>query len=207
MASLSGRGAPGKFFILTAQTKPMFQKILVAIDQSQVSQSVFESALDLAQIHQANLLLLYLSTNTTRVTANVEDMEDAEIVVLATPSRQKSWALDPELLNTDQTGLAQKQAAGVALLDTKHKVASALPLDPAIFNAWSAQPPNTTVNISTHLAQHYGDPGRTICQIASRDQADLIVMGLTEQNLGVSDYVTQFAPCLVLILNDRQSLL
>jgi nucleotide-binding universal stress UspA family protein len=183
----------------------MFRKILVVIDQSQVSQSVFESALDLAQIHRANLLLLYLSTSVPPTTSNTENLEDAEMVVLSTPSRQKSWEINRELINPDHTTLAQKQATGVTLLDTKKQVAFDSPLDPFIFNYnyLPIEPPATTVSISTHLAQHYGDPGRTICQLANRDQADLIVMGLTEHNYGVSDYVTQFAPCLVLILNKR----
>ncbi len=179
----------------------MFQKILVAIDQSHISQSVFESALDLAQIHRAKLLLLYLSTKATKSLAVAAN---AEMVVLSTPSRQKSWDLNRELLNPNRTTLAQKQTAGIALLDPKPKVVLNPPLDPAIFNHLPAEPPSTTVSISTHLAQHQGDPGRTICQIAHREQIDLIVMGLTDKNSGVSDYVTQFAPCLVLILNSRQ---
>ncbi|MDJ0742396.1 MAG: universal stress protein [Xenococcaceae cyanobacterium MO_167.B27] len=65
----------------------------------------------------------------------------------------------------------------------------------------------TEAGIETEYTQLTGNPGRTICQLASTWEADLIIVGsrglkgLKEMFLGsVSNYVTHHAPCSVLIV-------
>lgn len=64
-----------------------------------------------------------------------------------------------------------------------------------------------SVGVKAEYDQIVGNPGRSICQLATTWQADLIVIGsrglkgLREMFLGsVSNYVTHHAPCSVLIV-------
>ncbi|MGK7934578.1 MAG: universal stress protein [Xenococcaceae cyanobacterium] len=73
----------------------------------------------------------------------------------------------------------------------------------------------TEKEVETEYTQLVGNPGRTICELASTWEADLILVGsrglkgFKEMFLGsVSNYVTHHAPCSVLILRtaiDNQS--
>lgn len=65
----------------------------------------------------------------------------------------------------------------------------------------------TEAGVETEYTQLTGNPGRTICELASSWSADLIIVGsrgltgLKEMFLGsVSNYVTHHAPCSVLIV-------
>lgn len=65
----------------------------------------------------------------------------------------------------------------------------------------------TAAGVDTEYTQLTGNPGRTICELASNWSADLIIVGsrgltgLKEMFLGsVSNYVTHHAPCSVLIV-------
>ena len=65
----------------------------------------------------------------------------------------------------------------------------------------------TEAGVDSEYTQLTGNPGRTICELASNWSADLIVVGsrgltgLKEMFLGsVSNYVTHHAPCSVLIV-------
>ncbi|MDJ0691828.1 MAG: universal stress protein [Xenococcaceae cyanobacterium MO_188.B32] len=65
----------------------------------------------------------------------------------------------------------------------------------------------TEIGINTESTQLTGNPGRTICELASTWEADLILVGsrglkgIKEMFLGsVSNYVTHHAPCSVLIV-------
>jgi nucleotide-binding universal stress UspA family protein len=170
----------------------MVQKILAVLDPSKVSQFVLESASDLAQAHCSSLLLYLVA----------DEAIDSDRLVLCTPRRQKSWDGNLEFLNADRAVLTQQKLSGKALLDDKTKVVWTGTDEPT-FNRLHVDQTLATAAGSTHFVQPSGDLRRTICDIAHREHVDLIVMGLTEKNAGVSEYVTQVAPCLVLILNDR----
>ena len=65
----------------------------------------------------------------------------------------------------------------------------------------------TEAEVKTEYTQLIGNPGRSICQLASNWEAELILVGsrglkgLKEMFLGsVSNYVTHHAPCSVLIV-------
>ena len=65
----------------------------------------------------------------------------------------------------------------------------------------------TETGVDTEYTQLAGNPGRTICELASTWEADLIAVGsrglkgIKEMFLGsVSNYVTHHAPCSVLIV-------
>ena len=70
----------------------------------------------------------------------------------------------------------------------------------------------TDAGVSAEYTQLIGNPGRSICELASTWGADLILVGsrglkgLKEMFLGsVSNYVTHHAPCSVLIVRNQTS--
>ncbi|MEA5507155.1 universal stress protein [Halotia wernerae UHCC 0503] len=157
----------------------MLKKILVALDRSEMGQQVFEQALALAKLTQANLLLLHVLS----------------------PEEEGSPYL-PMLSNVDyypgfsgrSFELYQKQWD--SFKDEGVKMLQSL----------SAQA--NTAGISTEFTQILGNPGRTICKLAANWGADLIVMGrrgrsgLTELFLGsVSNYVMHHVSCSVYIVH------
>ena len=67
----------------------------------------------------------------------------------------------------------------------------------------------TEAGIATEYTQLIGNPGRTICELSTTWNADLIIVGsrglkgLKEMFLGsVSNYVTHHAPCSVMIVRN-----
>ncbi len=157
----------------------MLKKILVALDRSEMGQQVFEQALALAKLTQADLLLLHVLS----------------------PEEEGSPYL-PMLSNVDyypgfsgrSFELYQKQWD--SFKDEGVKMLQSL----------SAQA--NTAGISTEFTQMLGNPGRTICKLAANWGADLIVIGrrgrsgLAELFLGsVSNYVMHHVSCSVYIVH------
>jgi nucleotide-binding universal stress UspA family protein len=156
----------------------MLKKILVALDRSEIGQQVFEQALALAKLTQANLLLLHVLS----------------------PEEETSPYL-PMLYNMDYYPRLSGQNFELYQRQWNSLKNESLHM----LQSFSAQA--NTIGINTEFAQPLGDPGRTICKLAVNWGADLIIMGrhgrsgLSEILLGsVSNYVVHHAPCSVHIV-------
>lgn len=158
-----------------------FQKILAAVDDSALGESVFEQALALAQLHQSHLLLFHSLT------------EDLVPKFLLLPGEM---GLSPQLV----TQAYQSQQMHLELQSRQiHALFETL--------CERARREGVAVQVSTHSQE----PGRGICEIARFWNADLIVMGrrdrrgFTEILLGsISNYVLHHAECPVLIIQGEE---
>lgn len=154
----------------------MFQKLLVAIDNSELSKHAFDEAIALAQRLDAEVLLVYVMSPTS------EGYPDP-ILTSADAVYSAGQVADVELY-LQRWQMFEEQ--GAELLKRLQAEAGA-------------------AGVVVELAQPFGDPGHAICTLAHSWEADLIVMGrrgftgLKELFIGsVSNYVTHHAPCAVL---------
>ena len=162
--------------------KIMFQKILVALDDSSSSEYVFNHALDLAKATGGRLLLLHV--------LNPLDKDYPDAVIYPAVDVYYS-TLYNEIIKYWQEELSEYEKRRLEMLRSLASEAEA-------------------VAVTTELTQNMGDPGRTICAVARTWEADLIVMGrrgrsgATELLLGsVSNYVMHHAPCSVLTVQGK----
>jgi nucleotide-binding universal stress UspA family protein len=149
----------------------MFQKILVAIDDSESGQIVFEQAVALAKTNQSQLMLLHVLVPTDEMYAGSPYM--------GTPSM---------VMDTYLERCYQREKEGTEKLGKLVLAA-------------------TAQGIPTESNYNVGDPGRSICALATAWNADLILLGrrglsgLNELFMGsVSNYVSHHAPCHVLTI-------
>jgi nucleotide-binding universal stress UspA family protein len=161
-----------------------FRRILAAIDQSPLSQTVFEQALDLAKDNQAQLLLFHC------LTADLVSTPPPFAGELGLSPQIVSQAYQSQYLRFDEQ-LRQIQL----LLHQYYQTA-------------------TQQSVVTECDYRTIEPGQGLCQAAHRWNADLIVMGrrgrkgLSEVILGsVSNYVMHHANCAVLVIQPKQSVL
>ncbi len=154
-----------------------FQRILAGLDYSSLSQAVFEHALELAQVHQAKLLLFHCLT---------ADM------VTTPPPFSGELGLSPHLVNqayqSHYISLEQQIRLTRHWLNQYYETAR-------------------RQGIEVEFDHCIADPGQGLCQAAKAWNADLIVLGrrgrkgLTEILLGsVSNYVLHHADCAVLAI-------
>jgi nucleotide-binding universal stress UspA family protein len=154
----------------------MFHKILVAVNNSEITQQIFDQALSLAKATNAELMILYvLSPFDERY---------------PTPPGIATDGIYPPFTNDDVNYyLGQWESLkqeGIELLTL-------------LTNKAIAQ------GVNAEHTQEFGDPGRMICEVARTCQADLIILGrrglsgIKEFFLGsVSNYVLHHAHCSVL---------
>ena len=157
-----------------------FRKILVAIDNSELSHSVFAAALELAQPSKAVMMLLHCLTT--------------EMVSEPTSPMMMDAGLPLGFVNSDyqtQQVLLQRQ-----IEEAK-----------TILKSYSEQAMRHGVTAASDYK--VGEAGPQMCEIASQWGADLIVVGrrgltgLAEAFLGsVSNYVVHHAPCSVLVIQE-----
>lgn len=157
----------------------MVSRILVALDRSQISHTIFETALVLAQTYSARLMLLHvLSSQSTDSPPDPRMMSlglEAQLSADWVKSYHDQWQkFEQESLELLKTFEDRSLKAGV----------------------------------ETEVTQTYGNPGRTICDRAQSWNADLVVMGrrghsnLTEWFLGsVSNYVMHHVCCSVYLVH------
>ncbi|MBW4646115.1 MAG: universal stress protein [Goleter apudmare HA4340-LM2] len=157
----------------------MFNKILVALDRSEMGKQVFAQALALAKLTGANLMLHHVLSAEEEGSPYVPVLSSFDYYPgVSSPSfeyYQKEWdAFKNEGIKILQFFCAEANTAG----------------------------------INAEFTQSLGDPGRLICNLARNWNADLIVMGrrgrsgLAELFLGsVSNYVLHHAPCSVQIVH------
>jgi len=159
----------------------MFQKIIVALDNSSQGQGVFEQALSLAKVTGASLMLLHVLS---------EGEEGA-----------------PELASF--SGMGYYPGLREDVLKTYREQWEAFE-SKCVEQLRSLTAKANTAGVNAEFTQSVGDPGRRICELASNWQADLIFMGrrgrsgLHELFLGsVSNYVLHHAPCSVFIKHSQ----
>jgi nucleotide-binding universal stress UspA family protein len=154
-------------------------KILVALDSSELSKQVFEQALALAKVTQASLMLLHVLSAEEEGSPHMPVYSGFDyysgVRGQTLELYQEQWdAFKRQSLEMLQSFCAQANIAGV----------------------------------STEFTQNPGSPGRCICDVSRNWGADLIIMGrrghsgLKELFLGsVSNYVLHHAPCSVYIVH------
>ncbi len=154
----------------------MFQKILVAIDNSEIGQHVFDEALSLAQKTGANLMLLHA----------LDPFDETYPTSLSLQAHTMYPTFHSEAVNYYMGQWEALKKEGIEFLKLFYNQANA-------------------TGVPTEYTQNFGEPGRVICEVARNWQADLIIIGrrgrrgLTEFFLGsVSNYVLHHAPCSVL---------
>ena len=157
----------------------MFNRILVAVDRSEMSIKVFEQALSLAKITSANLMLMHVLSQ--------EEEGSPEALIYPNIDYYPGW--NEQSFKLYQEHWDKFKNEGLQMLQS-----------------WSAQA--NTSGVNTEFTQNTGSPGRMICELATSWDADLIIMGrrgrsgLAEFFLGsVSNYVLHHAPCSVQIVH------
>ena len=157
----------------------LFQKILVAIDNSAASQTVFEYALSLAKQNQASLMLLHVMSGE----------EENSPMWIPTHMDSIYWETGAET-DLDNWRKQWERYEQEGLVKLRKLIAKA-----------------HQEGINGEFRQISGSPGRSICHLAWSWQADLILVGnrgrsgLGELLLGsVSNYVLHHAPCSVLTI-------
>ncbi len=159
-----------------------FQKILVAIDNSQSTQAVFEQGLGLALFARGNLMLLHCLAS---------DLVGEPMVPIPI-----ELGLYPEMMDRSYDAwhirYENQRSQGQAILRHYCEI-------------------GTQQGIPTEFDLSIGEPSLCLCQTAKNWGADLIVLGrrgrtgLTEALLGsVSNYVLHHAPCSVLVVQADQ---
>lgn len=163
-----------------------FKKMLVAIDRLNLSETVFEEALELAQTQGASLMVFHC----------INWQNEGQITPLTGSSIGfdvgSGMGLDPTGGVMEQTlqqeRLQQELQQVQGWIDTYGQKAAKL-------------------GIATESYYKVGDAGESICEVAQNWGADLIVIGrqghtaLTEMLMGsVSNHVLHHAPCSVLVV-------
>ncbi|MBD2690864.1 universal stress protein [Anabaena catenula] len=157
----------------------MFNKIIAALDRSEIGQSVFEQSLALAKLTSANLMLLHV--------LSPEEEGSPDLMIAPNIDYYPGWNEQSFKLYQQQWETFKNESL-------------------QMLQSLCAQA--NTAGINAEFTQNTGNPGRMICQLATSWNADLIMMGrrgrsgLTELVLGsVSNYVLHHAPCSVHIIH------
>jgi nucleotide-binding universal stress UspA family protein len=154
-------------------------KILVALDRSELSKQVFEQALALAKVTQASLMLLHV----------LSSEEQGSPYVPVYSGFDYYSGVRGQTLELYQERWDAFKREGIEMLQSFHAQAG-------------------IAGVTTEFSQNSGSPGRCICDVSYSWGADLIIMGrrghsgLKELFLGsVSNYVLHHAPCSVHIVH------
>ncbi|MGB3202780.1 MAG: universal stress protein [Nodosilinea sp.] len=161
----------------------MFKKILVALDNSNHRQEVFQKALDLASATGASLMLCHVLSAYEEGSPGIPIRSyHAYYPVL----EDSTWRLYQERWQ-------DYEAQGIEQLRQELDAASA-------------------AEVIAEFSQVGGEPAATICGVADSWQADLIIVGshgrrgLSELLLGsVSNYVMHHASCSVMVVHHTQN--
>jgi nucleotide-binding universal stress UspA family protein len=163
--------------------KTMYQKILVAIDMSEMGQNVFAQAVSVAKAFQAKLILLHVlspeeENSPLPIPPDLKMLYPAQGNDLTLDTWRKQWE--------------EFEKIGLETLQSYEQEAIA-------------------AEINAQSQQVLGSPGKTICKVAKAEQVDLIVIGhrgrsgLSEIILGsVSNYVLHHASCSVFMVQAHQ---
>jgi nucleotide-binding universal stress UspA family protein len=156
----------------------MFNKILAAIDASESSKKVFDEALSLAKLSNAQLMLLHV----------LSPLDDGYPTLMFPGAADVYPNLYDEIIKSYKSQWQEFEEQNLNILRSLATEAD-------------------KAGITAEFSQNSGDAGKTICNVASSWRADLIVMGrrghkgLSELLLGsVSNYVIHHASCSVLTI-------
>ncbi|MEA5572199.1 universal stress protein [Calothrix sp. UHCC 0171] len=159
----------------------MFHKILVAVDNSPVSTKVFDEAVNLAKETNANLMLVHV----------LSPFDESYLTSSGAYSSSYYPTFNANNIEYYMGVWEELKEEGLKYLNMLGDEANKL-------------------GVPTEITQNLGDPGRTICELASNWNADLIIIGrrgrsgLNEFFLGsVSNYVLHHAPCSVLTVQGK----
>ncbi|WAL60569.1 universal stress protein [Thermocoleostomius sinensis] len=159
----------------------MVEKILVALDESQSSELVFEEALTLAKQTDAQLLLLHV--------LSTDERDNSALTCLVPYS---TLMTREQLVQHYRAQRQQAEAEGLTML-----------------RAWAEMAKSQ--GIHARFIQAIGNPRNLICDNARTWQADLIVMGrrnhsrLSEWWTGsISKHVSCHAPCPVHVVQCQE---
>ncbi len=157
----------------------MYQKILVALDRSDITDAVFNQSLDLAKATQASLRLLHVLSS---------EEEHSPMPIL--PGMESIYWSPGTTVNIDTLQKQWQQYSVECLQSLQHHTEVAC-----------------AAGIQADYQQVAGTAGKTICQVAQQWGTDLIMVGnrgrigFREFVLGsVSNYVMHHATCSVLIV-------
>ena len=157
----------------------MFKKILVATQNTETDNLVFEKALSFAQIVQGHLVMLHVLS---------EEEEEAPMPIPSDVKELYPAQGNDRTLNIWREDWEEFKQEGLELLRSRQETAQQR-------------------GVSSEYHQITGNAGKTICQLASETATELIIVGhrgrtgITEMILGsVSNYVIHHAPCSVLVL-------
>lgn len=152
----------------------MLNRILVAVDNSESNQQVFDEAVSLAKLTDASLMLLHVLSTF-----------DEQYV---DPLFLQPTILYPQLQRNNSTYLLDWEK----LKENRFN-----------WLKWLCQQA-TQLGVKAEFSQNIGEPSRMICDIARNWEADVIVIGrrgrqgISELLMGsVSNYVLHHAPCSV----------
>ena len=161
----------------------MFEKILVAVDKSDLSQSALDKAVSLAKVLDAKLMLLHVLSSDEEGSPQMNTLYGEGYYT----------ELDEILRNR------YKQEWNEFARDYLFRL-----------HEWVDEA--AKAGVDAECSQPCGNPNRTICHLAKVWEADLIIMGshghkgLSELLLGsVSNYVMHHAPCSVLIVHPQDA--
>ena len=155
------------------------KRILIALDKSELSEVVFEEGVALAEAMGAQMLLLNV-TSLFEGMALGTDMQDLALFMKGTSELHR---LGIELLKS----FAERTSEAV--------------------REYAERAPDAEVDVE--YSHRFGEPGKTICEMAKEWGADAIVIGrrgrgaIGELLMGsVSNYVLHHAPCSVMVINN-----
>ncbi len=158
------------------------KRILVALDKSELSEVVFEEGVALAEATGAQVLLL----NVTSLFEGMSLGGDMPNLSLVLERSAELHQLGVEFLKS----LAERTSEAV--------------------REYAERAPEAVVE-EVQYSHQFGEPGKTICEIAKDWDADTIVIGrrglgaIGELLVGsVSSYVMHHAPCSVFVINNRE---
>jgi nucleotide-binding universal stress UspA family protein len=156
----------------------MFQRLLVALDGSEISQLVYEQAIVMATALKAELMFLHVLSEDDRAAPQLPQY----------PYLSYYPGISDKLIDLYREQWETLQARGLEMLRSQTARA-------------------TAAGLSAEYTQVQGSPGRIICQLAESWGADLVVMGrrgrtgLSELLLGsVSNYVIHHVLCSTLVV-------
>jgi nucleotide-binding universal stress UspA family protein len=156
----------------------MLQRILVAVNNSEMGQQVFEEALALARATGAKMMILH-----------VLDPEEPGSPQIPEIYYTYSMPFEEQAMKNYRQQWQEFENQGLKMLQSLAELA-------------------TGAGVTTEFTQKSGSPGRAICELADSWNTDLIVMGrrglssVKEAFFGsVSSYVLHRADCSVHIVH------
>ena len=161
----------------------MYQRILAALDRSDITDTVFTQSLDLAKANHASLRLLHVLSS-----------EDEHSPMPILPSMENIYWAPGTTVDIVALQNQWQRYSVECLQSLKHHTELAC-----------------SAGVQADYQQVAGSAGKTICQVAQQWGADLIMLGhrgrigFREFVLGsVSNYVMHHATCSVLIVKPDQ---